>query len=214
MSIRNSNSIPQKPRLHTYIWVFCRVALLVWGIVEFLLGNTTQFLQSLFAIAFTHLWDMFQMWGGKSFITKVPYYLQTELNVFICVGCVVGTSLNLHTDFEYMDIILHMFSGVLSQSFMFELIPLINGKNRETGPAMQAMFSLMGAFGIIIAWEFYEFTMDRVYAMNMQRSEIFSEVGLVDTMWDLINGTIGALVSMFILAFSKNGKFKRKKGKK
>ena len=206
MSIRNSNSIPKKPKAHTYIWIFCRVALLVWGIIEFLLGNTTQFLQSLFAIAFTHLWDMFQMWGGKSFITKVPYYLQTELNVFICVGCVVGTSLNLHTDFESMDIVLHTFAGVLSQSFMFELIPLVNGKNRQTGPAMQAMFSLMGAIGIIVAWEFYEFTMDRVYGMAMQKSPVFSEVGLTDTMWDLINGTIGALVSMFVLAFSRNRK--------
>ncbi len=213
MSIRNSNSIPVKPKVHTAIWIFCRVALLVWGIVEFLLGNTVQFLQSLFAIAFTHLWDMFQMWGGKSFITKVPYYLQTELNVFICVGCVVGTSLNLHTDFEYMDIVLHTFAGVLSQSFMFELIPLVNGKNRETGPAMQAMFSFTGAIAILVGWEIYEFTMDRLYGMFMQRSDLFSEIGLTDTMWDLINDTIGALCSMFVLAFSRNGKFKRRRKK-
>lgn len=213
MSIRNSNSIPQKPKAHTYIWFFCRFALLVWGIIEFLLGNTTQFLQSLFAIAFTHLWDMFQMWGGKSFITKVPYYLQTELNIFICVGCVIGTSLNLHTDFESMDIFLHLFAGVLSQSFMFELIPLVNGKNRETGPAMQAMFSFTGAIAILVGWEIYEFTMDRLYGMVMQRSDIFTEVGVVDTMWDLINGTAGALASMFILAFARNGNFKRRSHK-
>lgn len=210
MSIRNSNSIPKKPKAHDIIWFVCRLALLVWGIVEFILGNTTQFLQSLFAIAFTHLWDMFQMWGGKSFIIKVPYYLQTELNVFICIGCVVGTSINLHTDLEFMDIVLHIFAGVLSQSFMFELIPLVNGKNRQTGPAMQAMFSFTGAIAILVGWEIYEFTMDRLYGMIMQRSDIFTEGGLTDTMWDLINGTAGALASMFILAFAKNGKFKRR----
>jgi len=47
----------------------------------------------------------------------------------------------------------------------------------------------------------------------MQRSDLFSEVGLTDTMWDLINGTIGALCSMFILAFSRNGKLRREKKK-
>lgn len=213
MSIRNSNSIPVKPKLHSRIWLFCRLALLVWGITEFLLGNTVQFLQSLFAIAFTYLWDMFQMWGGKSFITRVPFYLQTELNIFICVGCVIGTSLNLHTDIEFTDIILHVFAGILSQSFMFELIPLINGKTRETGPAMQAMFSFTGALAILVGWEIYEFTMDRLYGMIMQRSFLFTENGLTDTMWDLINGTVGALASMFFLAFLKNGKFKRRKGK-
>lgn len=213
MSIRNSNSIPKKPKIHTAIWIFCRVALLVWGIIEFMLGNTVQFLQALFAIAFTHLWDMFQMWGGKSFITKVPFYLQTELNVFICVGCVIGTSLNLHTDLEFMDIILHTFAGVLSQSFMFELIPLVNGKKRETGPAARALFSFTSALSILVAWEIYEFTMDRLYGMVMQRSFYFTEAGLTDTMWDLINGTIGAIVSMFILAFTKNGKIERRKQK-
>lgn len=213
MSIRNSNSIPAKPKLHSRIWLFCRLALLIWGITEFLLDNTVQFLQSLFAIAFTYLWDMFQMWGGKSFITRVPFYLQTELNIFICVGCVIGTSLNLHTDIEFTDIILHIFAGILSQSFMFELIPLVNGKTRETGPAMQAMFSFTGALAILVGWEIYEFTMDRLYGMIMQRSFLFTENGLTDTMWDLINGTVGALASMFFLAFSRNGKFKRRKGK-
>ena len=37
-------------------------------------------------------------------------------------------------------------------------------------------------------WEIFEFGMDSFFGLNMQKS------GLVDTMWDLVVDTIGALV--------------------
>ena len=55
--------------------------------------------------------------------------------------------------------------------------------------------------------------MDRLYGLNLQRSGFNTEAGLLDTMIDLIIGAAGALMGMFITAFSKAGFFK-KKGKK
>jgi uncharacterized oligopeptide transporter (OPT) family protein len=40
--------------------------------------------------------------------------------------------------------------------------------------------------GMAALWEIFEFAMDQLFAMNMQKS------GLVDTMWDLIVDGIGA----------------------
>jgi len=67
------------------------------------------------------------------------------------------------------------------------------------------MFSLLFAVFISVAWEFYEFTMDRLYGYTLQRSFILDEGGLWDTMWDLILSGAGALFGMFWVAFSKNG---------
>lgn len=198
MSLTHPNKIPKKPFIHSAIWFVCRLLLLVWGIVYLFLGSTTQFLQSLFAIAFTHLWDMFQLWGGKTFITKVNYRFQTQLNIFICLGCVIGTTLNKETNLEFVDDILHFFAGCIASSAMYEFSELINGKDRKTGPAMKAMFSLCGAVTLLVGWEIYEFSMDRIYAMTLQCSSPFSEAGLIDTMLDLIFGVIGALCMMFI----------------
>ncbi len=198
MSLKHPNKIPKKPLSHSVTWLVCRILLLVWGIVYLFLGNTVQFLQSIFAIAFTHLWDLFQLWGGKTFITKVSYRFQTQLNIFICVGCVVGTTLNKETNFEMSDIILHFFAGVIASSSMYEFSELVNGQKRETGPAMKAMFSLLGAVTLLVGWEFYEFSMDRIYGMHLQCSYPDTEAGLIDTMWDLIIGTCGALIAMFI----------------
>lgn len=197
MSLKNPNKIPKKKLSHSVIWLVCRILLLAWGIAYLFYGSVTQFLQAIFAIAFTHLWDMFQLWGGKSFITKVSYQFQTQLNIFICLGCVVGTTLNKQTNFEFTDVILHFFSGFIASSSMYEFCSLINGEKRETGPAMRAMFSFCGAITLLVGWEIYEFSMDRIYGMNLQCSSPFSEAGLIDTMWDLIIGAIGALIAMF-----------------
>ena len=67
------------------------------------------------------------------------------------------------------------------------------------------MFALTFAVFISVAWEFYEFTMDRLYGYTLQRSFILAEGGLVDTMLDLILSGAGALIGMFFVAFSKNG---------
>jgi len=46
------------------------------------------------------------------------------------------------------------------------------------------------AFGTI--WEIFEFTMDQVFGMNMQKPMLNDPSGLTDTMWDLIIDAIGA----------------------
>ena len=47
--------------------------------------------------------------------------------------------------------------------------------------------------------------MDRLYGYVLQKSDILSEAGLVDTMLDLILAGAGGLFGMFFVAFSKNG---------
>ena len=49
-------------------------------------------------------------------------------------------------------------------------------------------FTFVFALGLGALWEICEFAMDSIFGLNMQKS------GLVDTMWDLIVDTVGALV--------------------
>lgn len=193
------------------VWWICRLLLLGWGVVGLLFGYPVQFVQSAFAIAFTHLWDMWQLWGGKSFITRVPAYLQTELNLFTCFGCVVGTSINNYTDFEGIDIPEHIFAGFLACTFGFILCDMMQGEKRKIKPAVQALFAFSFGVAMMVGWEFYEFTMDRLYGFNMQHSIFMTKDGLVDTMVDLILGSAGSLAAMFFEAFRRTGRYGRNK---
>ena len=75
------NKIPVLPVSHQVTWWVCRGLIFVWGVVMLFSGYTTEFLEAVFGIIFTHLWDLFQWLGGKTFITQVPYRQQTMLNV-------------------------------------------------------------------------------------------------------------------------------------
>lgn len=205
--MKKLNRIPTILASHQVTWWVCRAALFIWGTVLLFLGYTTEFLEAIFAIIFTHLWDMFQLFGGKSFITKVPYSIMTYLNCFIAFGVVVGTTVNKFTSFDYIDIPEHFFAGFIAAAGGYELAVVIQSKqpkDKKISPALASLFALCFAVTITIAWEYYEFTMDRLYGLNLQNSAYNSESGLIDTMVDLILGSAGALTGMFVTAFTKN----------
>ncbi|MBO4338610.1 MAG: hypothetical protein K5755_04145 [Clostridiales bacterium] len=194
--------MPKKVRI---AWIAMRAGLLVWGIYGLFHGSVVEFLQAIFAIAFTHLWDMFQLWGGRSFITKVHYKYQTLLNAFIFFGTVIGSTINNRTSFEHCDLISHFLAGALTAYFAYDFAFLIQGKKGRLSPALASMFSLGFSCAICVGWEFYEFTMDRLYGLHLQRSLPTSDCGLTDTMVDLIIGVAGALIAMLYIAFKRNG---------
>ncbi len=202
--LRTINSLGKAEQI---TWWVCRALLFIWGVWGMMHGYTSEFIQATFAIIFTHLWDMFQMFGGKSFITRVPSYLQTMLNVFICFACVVGTTLNTRTDFTGIDLPEHMFAGYLATTGAFVVADIMQGEERPIKISVQALFSLGFGVALLVAWEFYEFTMDRLYGFVMQHGHIPEAYGLTDTMIDLIVGTAGCFIAMFVEAFRKVGYF-------
>ena len=199
------NAIAPIPKGQYILWMVIRVLLFAYGVYGLFNGSLTKFLMGMFSIAFTHLWDLFQLLGGRSFITRVGYFSQTLLNVFIFFGCVIGPYFNDSTNFQLIDIFEHTFAGVLASWFGYDLATAIQGKKHHLKPALAALFCILFSMSIGVAWEFYEFTMDRIYGYQLQNSLVLSEAGLVDTMEDMICCAVGALAGMFLVAFYKNG---------
>ena len=203
--MKKLNRITPLPKPHEITWWVCRAALFIWGTWGMLHGYTSEFVQACFAIAFTHLWDMFQLFGGKSFITRYPYKLQTLLNCFICFACVVGTTVNTRTSFQYIDVPEHIFAGYLACVGSFFLGEIMQGKKQPLKVSVHALFSFSFAVALLVGWEAYEFTMDRLYGFVMQHGQEPNSFGLTDTMVDLFLGVGGALLAMFLEAFTRTG---------
>lgn len=203
--MKKLNNIQPVPMKHKILWWTVRASLLLFGIVGLFTNNITYFLMGVFSIAFTHLWDMFQLFGGKSFITRVSYTTQTTLSIFIFVGCIIGPLLNDKTNFNYIDVVEHFAAGVVASTFGYDFAVVIQGKKRPLSAALASMFGLCFAMAIAVAWEFYEFTMDRIYGYALQISNPLTEAGLIDTMFDMIWCSAGAVIGMFAIAFYRNG---------
>ena len=180
------------------LWIVLRVIILCWGIYGLLHGSVVEFLEAIFAIIFTHLWDFFQIFGKKSFIIEIEASTQTMLSLFIFVGVCIGSTINNRTTFEHFDLVTHFASGVLSAWFGYDFANIIYRKRGDLGPAMSSLFSITFALGIAVGWEIYEFTMDSLYGMTLQK-------GNADTMMDFVCCAIGAVITMLLVAFIRNG---------
>ncbi len=199
------------PKSHRILWLVLRAGIMIWGIYGLFHGSTVEFLEAVFAILFTHMWNYFQVFGGNAFITRVDYISGTMLNLFIFIGVVVGTTLNNRTNFHSFDLVTHFCAGFISAWFGYDFAVIMQGRYGRLSPALASMFALCFSLGISVAWEIYEFTMDRLYGLALQCSSPMSEAGLIDTMVDFIIAAAGALIGMFIVAFYRNGKIGKHK---
>lgn len=193
-----TKSFGKLPKSQKILWIVLRVIILCWGVYGLFHGSVVEFLEAIFAIIFTHLWDFFQIFGKKSFIIEVDPLSQTMLNIFIFVAVVIGSTLNNRTTFSHFDIVTHFGSGFLSAWFGYDFANIVYRKRGDLGPAMSSLFSLAFALSIAVGWEIYEFSMDSIYGMTLQK-------GNTDTMVDFISCAVGAVLAMLLVSFLRNG---------
>lgn len=201
----NTASFGVLPKNQKILWIILRAGLLCWGIYGLFHGSVVEFLEAVFAVLFTHLWDYFQILGGKSFIIEVRPEHQTMLNVFIFIGVAIGSTLNNRTSFHDFDIFTHFGAGFISAWFGYDFANIVYRKRGTLGPGMSSLFSVTFALAIAVGWEIYEFSMDRIYGMNLQCSAPDSEIGLIDTMTDFICCSAGAVIGMLLVNFNRVG---------
>lgn len=213
------------PKGQFVFWIITRIALLICAAYSFINGDPVMGFESVFCFIFTHLWDMFQVFGNGSFIEEVPPISQTSLNIIIFVGIVFGSYLGCFDRFMWFDDMMHAFSGVVCAVFGYDFAVIIQRKKGQCAATLAAIFSLMFALSIAVGWEFYEFAMDTLHDTNLQLAKQGEEtamfdlvkyhneygyIGLVDTMTDMIMNAIGGVSGMIFMIILRNRKSKSK----
>jgi uncharacterized membrane protein YjdF len=142
-------------------------------------------------------------------LTLAPLLMRKRLGVYIppefelmAIGFIFATLFlgeiqGYYTRFWWWDIALHTSSGVLLGIIGFLLVHILNETEQidiHMKPGFVAFFAFLFAVGLGAIWEIFEFTMDQVFGLDMQKAMLNDPSGLTDTMWDLIVDTLGALV--------------------
>jgi hypothetical protein len=141
---------------------------------------------------------------GRRFDVFIPPEIESLAVLFVYASLFLGELRDYYTRFWWWDTVLHTFSGFLLGILGFLLVHVLNGK-RHIGmhlkPGFVALFAFMFALGMGALWEIFEFAMDQLFGLNMQKS------GLVDTMVDLIVDALGALtISIAGYIYLRRGK--------
>ncbi len=133
----------------------------------------------------------------KRFRVYIPAQFQLLAIAFVFASLFLGEIRGYYTRFWWWDIALHTSSGFLLGIIGFLLVHVLN-ETEEIGvhmkPGFVAFFAFLFAVGVGALWEIFEFAMDILFGMNMQKPMLGDPSGLTDTMMDLIVDTVGALV--------------------
>ncbi|MDD9977186.1 MAG: hypothetical protein OXQ30_05540 [Boseongicola sp.] len=126
---------------------------------------------------------------SERFQIHLPISFLAGISVFVFATLFLGEVFDFYHRFWWWDILLHGFSavgfGILGFLFIFYLF---EGNKYAAPPWALGVIAFCFAVAIGALWEIFEFFMDQLFGLNMQKS------GLVDTMTDLIVDCIGAFI--------------------
>jgi len=180
-------------RIKLAIYLLFRILVIVAGIIAMFKSDWSNLGLSLVTLFLTFLPSIIK----RQFHIHYPSEFEILIVLFIYASMYLGEIHSFYYRFWWWDIMLHTLSGVIIGAIGFSLVYIFNTEENvaiKLSPLFVAIFSFCFATSMGALWEIYEFFMDSIFGLNMQKS------GLVDTMWDLIVDALGALV-MSVLGY-------------
>ena len=127
----------------------------------------------------------------KNFGICLPSTLEINILLFIFAAEILGELQSYFIQYPYWDTMLHTTNGFLCAAVGFSLIDILNrdAKIKFTlSPVYVALAAFCFSMTIGVLWEFFEFGMDRLFHMDMQKDTIVHTISSV--MLDPTNSNI------------------------
>ena len=173
-------------KFQEFLSVLIRISLIIAIVTEVINKNWFLLLITSFIFILTFFPKLIEL----KFKINIPIEYELMALIFIYATLFLGELKGYYTKFWWWDIVLHTGSGLaLGFSGFLIMYILYYRKKIEASPFLVSIFAFCFAVAIGVIWEIFEFSMDQLFGMSMQKS------GLIDTMWDLIVDSGGALIT-------------------
>lgn len=120
---------------------------------------------------------------AKRFEIEVPNALEIIIVVFIFAADILGEIAALYLYIPIWDSILHAINGFICAAVGFALIDLLNREekiNLTLSPLFVAMVAFCFSMTVGVVWEFFEFSMDAIFHMDMQKDTWVRSINSVE----------------------------------
>jgi len=225
-------------------WTFFILRIIVFGILirNIFTGNY----ENVFTCILTLILFLVPYIIEHKFKLDIPEFLEIIIFLFIFSAEILGELSSFYTKIPIWDDILHTINGFIMGAIGLSLIELLNNNKAfklKLSPFFIAFFTFCFSMTIGVVWEFFEYGMDNLLGLDMQKDTIvthidsvifdpdninnihsidietltvnsedwiqkyggYVDIGLHDTMNDLLVNFIGALTFAYIGYFySKN----------
>lgn len=182
-------SISRRERIQHFLSNLFRLSLLIAIAAAAINAHWVVLFVSTLAFAVT----LFPAILTRNYHIRLPNEFELFLTIFIYGTLFLGEVKSFYTLFWWWDILLHALSGIAIGFIGFLILYSLYRDSRISASAFSiAVFSFSFSLALGALWEIFEFAMDNIFGLNMQRS------GLNDTMWDLIVDSLGAFLTAAI----------------
>jgi hypothetical protein len=177
--------------------------------------------EHIFASFFTVVLFLLPTIFSKRTKIQIPALFQITFLLFILASMYLGEMQEFFRRFAWWDSMLHFYSGMMICYIGFILIYVLNREKNihmQLSPFFIALFAFCFASAVGVFWEIFEYFMDGVFGLDMQKARNLvylsdgvhpacnsalgimcdTRLGVIDTMKDLMENTLGALVVSFI----------------
>ena len=157
----------------------------------------------------------------KKLSLHLPNYMYILYFIFLYCAIYLGEVRSFYYHFSEWDTVLHALSAAMLGAFGFIIIEAFNKSSNceiELSPIFVALFAFCFAMSIGAVWEIYEYTMDGILGLNMQKfalengTQLIGRQALDNTMKDIMTDAISAFIISTVGYISyKNKEFKNNK---
>lgn len=216
------------------VYVILRALVIATLVMQVLRGN----FESVFLCVLTLILLMVPSFIQVNLKIELPTGLEIIILLFVFAAEILGEIQAYYIKFAGWDTMLHTLNGFLMAAIGFALVDILNRHKRfsfRLSPAFVAIVAFCFSMTIGVMWEFFEFGMDQIFKLDMQKDTIihsistvtldptggnhpvivdgikevivngkelelggYLEIGLIDTMKDLLVNFIGAVVFSII----------------
>lgn len=113
----------------------------------------------------------------------LPDTLEIIILLFIYAAEILGEIQSFYITFPYWDTMLHTMNGFLCAAIGFSLVDLLNRHERislSLSPFFMAVVAFCFSMTVGVVWEFFEFFMDHIFLMDMQKDTVLHTISTVN----------------------------------
>ena len=161
------------------IYFTLRVLVVMVMVAQFFNGNFENVLLCVLVLVLFMLPSMLE----RSLHIDLPDTLEIVILLFIFAAEILGEIQSFYITFPYWDTMLHTMNGFLCAAIGFALVDLLNRNERVSlnlSPFFMAVVAFCFSMTIGVIWEFFEFSMDQLLLMDMQKDTIINTISTVN----------------------------------
>ena len=169
--------VKAKPGL-TAVYIILRALVIVAIVAQSFKGN----FENVFLCVLTLFLFTLPSFLERTIRIEIPDTLEVIILLFIFAAEILGEIQAYYIQYPYWDTMLHTLNGFLCAAIGFSLLDIINRNEKlkfSLSPVYLAVVAFCFSMTIGVLWEFFEFSMDQLFLLDMQKDTVVHSIGSV-----------------------------------